>query len=369
MRRSTDQLVEVLSASFSRRLYVDVFHGTDRQVEDLPFESWSLSSSLSAGVQSSGSGTVVYSSADGESLVPDGTQGVLSPFRARLSLVMEITAGGFSERIQLGMFQVVRVPEAQDFFADVAGMRRVVASRVKLEFVSLDNVWKRRGFRFPEKASSLSCYAELRRITGFPVAETVPDKGIPSGTVWEAKQGGRLEAVQYLAGVLGGTATVNSVGQLRVVPDTIGSPSGFLELGSDGTVVDVGADVDTDDVCNAVVGVFEDANRNPIYSIAQVTDGPLAVNGPYGEYTRYYSSDFVKTQVQADSAVRSILNLSIGSQLYDVQVQCHFNPLIELGDVVELKGWVRKVVGRVVEVRLSDSHLMNVTLEVARELS
>ena len=369
MRRHSEQLLEALNGSFTRRLFVNVFHGSDRVAEELAFESWSLEGDLGSAVAVSGSGVVVYPSESGESVAPVGTRGVLSPFRARVELVMEVSAGRFVERVSLGLFRVVSVPESRDYTAVVNGLEVVVASRVKISFLSLAEDVRRRGFRFPEvPPQSESCYRELRRITGMPVMETVPDRPITGNPVWEAKQGGRLEAVQQLADQLGGVAVVNSDGAWEVVPDEAGAPVGELALGARGTVVDVGSEIDTDSVYNVVVGQFEDEDRNPIYAVAEVRSGDLRPDSLYLETTRYYSSDFVKTQAQADSAVQSILALSTGAQLYDVPVQCHVNPLFELGDVVELTGWVRPVVGRVVKFSMSDSALMNVTLEVRRSL-
>lgn len=246
----------------------------------------------------------------------------------------------------------------------------VVGSRVPIEFRSLDEDVRRRGFRSAEQPQSLaSCFGEIRRITGMPVEETVTDKPIPSSVVWEPKQGGRLDAVHQLGRVLGGTAVVNRAGAWEVIPDELGEPTNTLRLGEQGTVLDVAADIETDTVYNVVVGVFEDANRRPIYEVAQAPAGSdLDPNGLYGENTRYYSSDFVKTRAQAVAAVQSILELSLGSQQYDVQIRCHVNPTVELGQVVELVGWTRPLVGRVVNFTISDEPYMDVVLRASREL-
>jgi len=369
MRQHSPQLLEVLSGSFTRRLFVYVFHGSDRLDYELAFESWSLDGDLGSAVALSGSGTVVHQSTAGESLTPVGTKGVLSPFRARLELVMEISAGQFVERVSLGIFRVESVPEARDFTADVNGQETVIASRVTVKLLSLAEDIRRWGFRFPESPPSfVSCYEELRRITEMPVEETVPDQPIPASTVWEAKQGGRLEAVQTLADILGGVAVVNSVGAWEIVPDEVGEPVATIRLGVQGTVLDVGNDIETDTVYNEVVGIFEDEKRRPIHAVAEVTTGDLRVDGPYGRHTRYYASDLVNTSTQAQTAVQSILDLSIGSQMYDVAIQCHVNPLIELGDVVELVGWTRPLVGRVVTLSMDSGALMNVSLRVHRDL-
>lgn len=369
MRQHTPLLPDVLTGSFTRRVTVNVFHGRDRVETGLAFESWSFDGDLGARLTTSGVGTVVYPSVNGESMSPVGTKGVLSPFRARVELVMEILAGSFRESVSLGMFRVTRILEARDHTTVVGGVERVVASRVRFEFVTLEADVERRGFRFPEVPSSTdSAFEEIRRVTGMPVRETVDDAAITGDPVWEAKQGGRLDAVRQLGGILGGTAVVDSLGSWVVIPDQLGDPVGELTLGERGTVLDVGAEIDTDTVYNVVVGLFEDENRTPFYSVAEVPNGDLAPGSNYLENTRYYSSEFVKTQAQGDSAVASVLALSIGSQQYDVTIQCHINPLVELGDVLALSGWSRPIVGQLVKFGMSESPLMNVTLRVAREL-
>src|SRR3546814_6760081 len=104
MRRHSDELLDVLTGSFSRSVTVNVFHGPDRVMEGLRFESWSLDGDLANDIPITGTGVIVHDSvAAGESLVPVGTKGVLSPFRATLELVMHVTAGGFSESVSLGI--------------------------------------------------------------------------------------------------------------------------------------------------------------------------------------------------------------------------------------------------------------------------
>ncbi len=370
MRQHTERLEGVLSGSFERELTVNVFNGSDRMLECVRFESWSLDSDLSRVVCSGGQGVAVIPSINGESYSPVGTEGVLSAFRARVELVLTIRAGDFEEHISLGIFRVMQVPSARDFTVEHDGRTVVNASQVAVKFDSLDSDIDRWGFQFPEQSNAgVSAFEEIRRFTGMAVEETVPDVPVPSMKVWEAKQGSRLEAVLELGKVLGGAAVVNSRGAWEIVPDVVGDPVLTLHLGDNGTVIDVADEIDTDTVYNEVIGEFEDVNGNPIYSVARVTSGPLSVDGPYLPNTRYYKSDLVKTKSQADNAVQSVLDQSIGSQKYNVQIQCHINPLVEIGDVVELAGWKRPLVGKVQQVSLNNGPLMNVVLEVARVLT
>lgn len=370
MRQGSADLIDVLSGSFERELSVNVVNGSDRVLEGERFESWQLDSDLGGKVCSSGSGLIVHESVNGESLSPVGTRGVLSAFRARVEPVMTVRAGGFVESVSLGLFRVTGNPEVSDTTAMHDGRELVVASRVGVKFFSLDEDTNRWGFRAPEpSAEGASAFGEIRRLTGMPVEQSVPDVALPSAKVWEAKQGSRLDAVLELGRILGGSAVVNSRGAWTIIPDAVGEPVATLQLGEFGTVLDVADEIDTDTVYNEVVGSFEDVNGNPIYAVAFVDSGDLAVDGDYKPNTRYYSSDLVKTQEQADGAVRSVLDLSVGSQQYDVQVQCHVNPLVEIGDVVALDGWKRPLVGQLRKVSLNDSPYMNVTMRVHRELT
>lgn len=370
MRQHSEQLAEVLTGSFEREMTAHVFNGSDRVLEGVRFESWQLDSDLGRNICSQGQGAVVYASVDGESVVPVGTAGVLSPFRARVELVMTIRAGGVEESVSLGIFRVVGVPSAVDSTVEHEGRTLVQGSRVVVKFESLDSDIERWGFQFPAQSNlGVSAFGEIRRFTNMPVEETVSDALVPAVKPWEAKQGGRLEAVLELGRTLGGSAVVNSRGAWVIIPDVVGEPVATLRLGERGTVLDVADEIDTDTVYNEVIGVFEDAAGKPLYAVEQVLSGPLAVDGPYGVNTRYYASDLVKTQAQANAAVKAVLAQSIGSQQYDVQVQCIINPLIEVGDVVELEGWKRSLVGRVRRVALGDSPYMTVTLRVSRELT
>lgn len=370
MRQATQELADVLEGSYVRELTVNVYTASERHLQGARLESWQLSSDLGRAICGQGSGVVVHSSVDGESLVPVGTKGVLSPFRARIEPVMTIRAGSFEQSVSLGVYRVMAVPSAEDFFAEHDNRELVTASRVGVKFDSLESDVDRWGFQFPETSvAGASAFDEIRRFTNMAVEMTVDDVALPSLKTWEAKQGGRLEAVMELGRILGGQAVVNSRGAWVIIPDEVGEPVATLRLGERGTVLDVADEIDTDTVYNEVVGAFEDADGNGLYAVARVASGPLSVDGPYLVHTRYYSSDLVKTQAQADAAVQSVLDQSIGSQQYDVQIQCHVNPLVEIGDVVELSGWKRPLVGRLTNVSLSDSAYMNVTMRVDRELS
>lgn len=371
MRAHSAALDDVLLDSHTRRLLIDVFHGPERVMEQVELTDWELDFDLSKDVKMSGSATIAYQSVAGESLVPDGTEGALSPFKARLLLTMEISNGGFVERIVLGWARLVTAPSGVDYFSDTPLGRFVVVSLVQVEFLSLEENVRRRGFRFPEQPTKLgSTYAEIRRVTGMTVVATVSDAAIPAGTTYDTGQGARLKATQMLWDNLDCIGVINTFGAWVGIPKTAGDPVATLSLGERGTVTDIGYQVDTDEIFNCVVGTFEDPNRNPIYAVAEIAVGPLSTSGVYGENTlQYNQSTPVSGQVEANRIVKSVLNDSIGGQTYQVQITCVANPVIEIGDVVTLAQWVKPLQGRLIKCRMSQGALMDVTLEVQRSLS
>lgn len=370
MRVASANLTEVLKGSFSTRLIVDSFYGAERTKTDLPPLSWELRWDSQARIKSSGSLTVVYTPEVSESLSPSSLTDPLAPFGQEVNLLLEVSAGEFKETVQLGRYRIVAVPDARDSYADHSGQTITVGSVVEMTLQDRLVSVERAGFRSEQSPPSLaSCWAEIQRLTGMQVLRSVADAVIPASVVYEATQGGRLKAVEALADVLGGVPYATPDGAVSILPDEWGDVVAELVLGAEGTILDVAHSMESDGVYNEVVGNFEDADRNPIYAVAAITNGPLAITGPYGAYTRYYSSSFVKTQAAAQSAVDAILTQVSSVQTYRVPVQCIVNPLVEDGDVVSVERPVGDpLVGRIVSHAFGASNMMSLVLEVRRDV-
>lgn len=365
MRPHSELLAHTLTGSFNFDLHVDVFHGTDRVWRDLSVVGWSLGWDYST-VGFSGSLDVVEQTPDGVSLIPRGPDGVLSPHAgARVLILAEVTAGAFSETVQLGWARVVAYSDARDETIIVGGRTVTTSTSITLKVEGLEVGVQRDGLRAPEQPpAGATCYSELRRLSGMAVVETLPDKPAPAVT-YEAKQGGRWDACLDLGKHLGGTLYVDSRGNLTVHdPDVALSLE--LTVGDTGTITDYTQSADTGTSYNTVYGAFEDAKGNPLYATAEVVDGPMSVSGNYGRHARYYSSDFVTTQAAADSAVQSILSQYTWGEMYEVPVTCVVNPLVEVGDRVKATARDLSVEGVVTSVNMKPGALMQVSLEVAR---
>lgn len=383
MRDDVGGLDVVLSDGFSRYLLVDILHGTDRVARDVMVESWSLPGDLGRDPKTTGTLRIVHSSVRGESWVPQGARGVLSPFKATLLITEVIGAGAFERRVQLGMFDVVAVPFAQDVVAQVGarwvetfetvddevlymrgalvgGKSVVVASVLDVEVESLDGRVLGAAFRSPRTASS-SAWDEWRTVGILPVAESVPDVDLLPAT-WPAQDGSRLDAVQHSARALGGIPAVDSSGQWVLIGDA--TPTVTLTLGDHGTVVDLTSGLTLDGFFNVVIGDYglDEESGQPIRS-EWVAPGDLSPEVMGREIVTFHTSDQVRTQPDADAAVAEIGRLATSREV-DVRVTCVYNPLLELGDHVNVEG--ADVVGIAQKLDVSDEPTMNVTVRVRR---
>lgn len=102
---------------------------------------------------------------------------------------------------------------------------------------------------------------------------------------------------------------------IRDIPDP-SSPVFDVNAGPNGVLVEMGRDLSREGVYNAVVATGEAADdvNPPVTAIAVDggPDSPTRWNGPFGRVPRFYSSPFVTTTEQAESAARSILGQSLG---------------------------------------------------------
>lgn len=346
----------VLTDSFSRRMLVDVLHGSDRVAQEAVPQSWSLDGDLGNDPKTTGALRFVHHSIKGESWVPEGPRGILSPFRATLLMTEEISAGPFVRRVQLGLFDVVSVPEARDYTAHVAGAERVIASEVSVTVASLDKRVLDASFRSPVTASG-NAWDLWRRYGILPVQQDTATALLPR-TSWPAEQGSRLDAVQHCARALGGVPVVDSFGQWR----RIGEEAPIIELhaGESGTVVETGSDLDLDGFYNVIIGDYEDEEGRPIRA-EWIAPGELSPSAVGREFVRYHSSDQVRTQAAANAAVASVGRLATTREV-DVVVECVYNPLVELGDRVRVGGQI----GVAQKVSVSSEARMRVTVRVRR---
>lgn len=367
MKTSTEQLGRVLrGGSFRLFLTADVFYGPNRVMQDAQVTDWSFSGDLDAEIATSGSLTVVHQGDFGDSRTPRSVSDPLAPFGQIVIPYITITAGPFRERLQLGVYRIDDVPEAEDHFITRGGRRLVVGSRVKLELLDLFVGVKRALFRSLDQPAALtSAWAEIARITRLPVTRTVPDTAIPTMLTYDRS---RLEATQVLASILNGRAVMLSDGTVGIVPDQPGSVVADLKIGDDeGVLLDVGYAMSSDGIPNVVIGDFEDSLGNSIHVESETVDGPLAVSGPYGENVIEYPAEkkaLVTSRAQAQ-LVLDAYRIRLQTAAYaEIPITALIDPRLELGDVIRAHRPDRILTGRIRKYSIAKASPMRLTVEV-----
>lgn len=419
MTRVVEGVSQLLTNGFTRYLLIDVLHGTDVVASGVACEQWDLGGDLDHDPRTTGRLRIVHPSVGGESWVPRGASGILSPFRATLQLTEVVSAGNYERRIQLGMFDVVRVPFAQDvtatvgarwveenvavgdFFPEaegdvfppsdvfpptddfpggdrfplddlfpgymdyrggrlVGGRDVVVASIVDVEVASLDGRVLDASFRSPRRGST-SAWGEWRSVGLLPVVQSKADVTIPTVT-YPAEDGSRMDDVHTSARALGGFAVVDSAGQWRLA-DGSGTPV-VLNMGENGTIVELSSEVSLEGFANVIEGSYEDVNGKPIYA-TWTAPGLLSPQSMNREIVAYHQSDAVRTQAQANAAVRAE-GLKRVTRDVDYDVTCVYHPLLELGDPVTIPR--EGISGVAHSVSVSDAATMRVVVRVRRSL-
>lgn len=373
MRPGSDQLAEVLTGSFSVRLIADVFYGAERVYKDLPIASnWSLKWDVEARIKASGTLLVEYSSEVADSLTPVEFTDLLAPFGTELNLLLEVSAGTFSETLTLGRYVLTKVPNARDENMRVLGRTLTTGSLVELELQDSLVRLQRRGFDGESQPpTGATRWEEIGRLSGFQLTRNTGDATVPAGVLYEPKQGGRLEAIQDHAAALGGRPYMSPDNTLTIASYDIGDePVLTLRIGERGTVIDAKYSMDSEDVFNEVIGTYDvtiAGQRTTLTSVARVETGRLVPSDLFWN-TYYHQSSAPQSQYEADLETKSILDAKLSSLSYRVPVTCILDPRITFVDVVAVELPTRTIHGRVMNYSFGTDGLMQLEIEVKRVL-
>jgi hypothetical protein len=363
MRRTTAEGASVLRGSFDHQWVADVHYDGERRLANVPVVGPRLDEDASGAIEASGALAIVWSDLMGRAMAPREATDVFAPFGAELALYSVPSAGSVSARIPMGWFPIFDVPSARDEQQIFRGQTITTGSVIEIVFKDRFLRIQRDRFDTPGVAPSLaSVYAELARLTGLQITRTVPDQPIPRTVVYEED---RLEAVYALAAVLDSTPYMTSDGTLSLRPKTPGPVVAELAWGS--SVLSVGHALASDNVYNRVA--FRGENE-AILAVAELTSGPLRVRNvdgsrsPFGTVTKFISSQYVTTSAQAQAWAQAELQRSSRLGVVRVPVECVFNPLYELGDVISVERRNgESIVGRIVKL-VRGGGSMSMELEV-----
>lgn len=112
-----------------------------------------------------------------------------------------------------------------------------------------------------------------------------------------------------------------------------------VDSGENGVLVTLSRDISDEDVYNAVVASGDALDDKPPSSAVAYDNNaisPTYWNGAFGKVPRFYSSPFITTKAQAQSAANSLLKQTLGLP-YNVQFGSIVNPALEPYDPVLVK--------------------------------
>lgn len=345
MRAASEQALAALPGVVEIVYEADVLRGAERLAEAVPLTDLQITFDASAKVEATGSCRIVRSPLRGESWVPSGPGDMLSPFGTELAVVAHVRLGeALDERIPLGVFPIKQVPSSQTGVAVLAGASYVVAESIEVEFADRMSLVVDDRFTVPESpATAPTAYAELERLTGQTVNRTGADQAIRAGILYDKE---RVEAVEQIAGILGGDAFFNAAGELEVRPDVPGPVVARLDARY---VAPVAPNLSADGVYNGIVVTGKGEDGSEIRVEQWLTSGPLAVEAWGRRKPKFYHSDYLFTLAMVAAEAERQLALLTQPNAQHVAADIVPFPLLELGDVVELS----QPSGEVVTVRVS----------------
>jgi hypothetical protein len=177
--------------------------------------------------------------------------------------------------------------------------------------------------------------SEIRRLAGaiVPVvtAPGVVDRSVNKTLIYERD---RLDAIQALCKSIACDYRMNGDGQLEVYPIAQQTPVITLRGGAEGLLVKVNREQKYDGLYNRFV-VKGTATDHPVQSLAEITSGPLSVNGDHGRVPTFYESNMIETQEQADAYAVTMMTTHLAGLTVDLKVTCLPIPHLQQGD------WVR----------------------------
>lgn len=370
MRNGSPELQGVLTGSCYYHWEADLYYNGDRRLKNLPISRVEFSEDAGAMVQQSGSCTVVWSDEFATSISPRYVTDPLAPFGAQLHVYCVVTAGPFRERVEYGWFEITDVPSARDERMRFRSQWITTGSVVELELKELFAGIGEESFAVPEAPASLSsAWAEITRLAGLPVQQTIDDAPIPRSVMYE---GSPLDAIYSLVGsVMLGVPHMTADGVVAARP--IEWPASTADITLD-VIEDVGEAMSAADVFNRVVVLARSGDDTTILADKKVESGPLRAQNsdgsrsPFRVRTKTLSSEFVTTRAQAEPWAEAELAQVSTPRARVVPVVELFNPLRERGDVVRVERHEKWLVGRVATIDRRGGTTQELSVEIGSEM-
>ena len=341
MKTATTNARAILATgSFSWWYEADLWYDGVRRIPSLPIDDVQLTEDDSRAIKANGSCTVVWQDTFARSIMPVSEADLFSPFGSELAIYAIISAGDFQERIPMGWFQIVDVPQMRDQTMFFRGGRITTGTTLDLTLQDRFIQIQRDEFDLPGSPSQLtSVWTEIGVLTGMKLVRSMPDAPINRAVVYQED---RLQAVLDLADLLGGVPYAAPDGTLTMRPKAWTPVVDTLRAGDQGSLVSIDKGISADQVYNIVRFRGQGTVQDQLLSKSEILDGPLRTRNSDGTRSPAHrrpttrSNQFVTTAAQAQAYTDSELARVSTISAVKWPITEIWNPLRELGDVINV---------------------------------
>lgn len=162
---------------------------------------------------------------------------------------------------------------------------------------------------------------------------SLTDRPVPATVVYKDN---RLTTLQQMLDAIGAQANMTGSGQLSVTPLSTTSSLTLLGGSHSANLIDATRSANYAGLYNGVVSKNVLPSGVELQSIATVSGGPLAWDGPMGHVPYFHQATFATSQLSIDADCKTMLNTLVRGRSSTVPFNCTINPSLEVGDMITL---------------------------------
>lgn len=272
---------------------------------------------------------------EGTDWVPLAADDRLAPYGNEINLRRGIyLPDGSTETVSLGWFGIEDVDVTDD-----GGLETKVTGLDRANRLSLAK------FEEPfEIPAGVTISEGILLVAQLAWPDVPYDPALPGMTAWTISRGitpdgdDRWEFMQGLAKAVGMVLYFDGDGVLTLKPYADAGTVATFREGEGGVLLTASRGWSRTNSFNRVIATGENTDENAVYRAVATDDNPLSPTyyyGPFGKVPRFYTSTWIKSNVQAQDAAAAVLAQEIGTAS-NVSFGIVPNPALEPEDTVKI---------------------------------
>lgn len=364
-------ITEALQGGSSQgRYYCDVFYeGVPTLTGVALLPSGNISRSLTSNINTSGrmyvASDVMAQDGSGKLIAPNDAGDYFAPAGQEIVIYRQVSQGdNILGAVSMGTFRITELPTITRAARRLSAMQLAITG-VLLEVSFADRLEAIDADDFTSTQAPVSgngTWAELRRLSPFPIVQTLPDAPVPATLVYSDS---RIDSMQMLADNIGGVLVMTREGAVTVVdPDPLSS-SRIPQVVLSGSIQSVETGM-KNDYYNVVAVTSSTGSSDSVLSVASLQDGPRRARVGNRRVFRTSSPAVTNASTARAYAQRKLTQMAT-QRVSQVKVTCLPNVAVELGDIVQATD---PITGRVslgmvsdIDYDLDPTKLMTMTLD------